>query len=368
MDKCYNCDQPKLPKLRYEKMPNSNAYEINEYTLEYCDHCFVQVFSQKVFQQLTSGKSHTKILVTTSLQSIAASLLLCSFLFAFFVINGMHFSGWMYGSIISVLLGLYLLFFQIFYQKKTHYKAITEVNNNLQEINNRNNNIVDEVIKKREDLLKKKKEEQYQEEMRRNENERREREKQVRKERERKERERKEHEWNQKVQERLCGIEEIDNMDGFQFEQRLKYLFQDLGYQVEITPKSGDQGVDLVLRKDNKVIAVQAKRYGNTNKVGNSAIQEVHTGKTFYDCSEAWVVTTSYFTESSKALAKKVCVRLINRNDLIGLLISQQELHGRILVCQNCGAKNNVDYQHIQRAICGNCKHSLKSSVFYEGH
>lgn len=114
---------------------------------------------------------------------------------------------------------------------------------------------------------------------------------------------------------RESGIEDIDKMDGFQFERYLSELFHRHGYKVKVTPKSSDFGVDLLLKKDKGKIAVQAKRY--KNKVGIKAVQEVKAGMDFYEADKAWVVTNSYFTSSAKNLAKKTNVRLIDRNELM---------------------------------------------------
>ncbi len=69
------------------------------------------------------------------------------------------------------------------------------------------------------------------------------------------------------------GIHDIDKMDGIQFEHYLKLLFSTQGYKVEVTRAAGDYGADLILRKDNKKIVVQAKRYAKN--VGISAIQDL---------------------------------------------------------------------------------------------
>lgn len=56
------------------------------------------------------------------------------------------------------------------------------------------------------------------------------------------------------------GIYEIDSMQGKEFEEFLKLLFDDLGYKARVTKASGDYGADLVLNKDGKTIVVQAKK------------------------------------------------------------------------------------------------------------
>ncbi len=114
------------------------------------------------------------------------------------------------------------------------------------------------------------------------------------------------------------GIREIDRMSGHDFERFLERLFGDLGYKSKKTKGSGDYGVDLLLERDGRLIAVQAKRY--KSKVNLKAVQEVVSGKAHYNADEAWVVTNSYFAPSAYKLAKSNKVVLINRNDLISLI------------------------------------------------
>ncbi|MDM5326832.1 restriction endonuclease [Neobacillus sp. CF12] len=119
---------------------------------------------------------------------------------------------------------------------------------------------------------------------------------------------------------RINNMKNIDLMSGEEFERYLKKVFENQGFRVNLTPHSGDQGVDLILYKDNRKIAIQAKRNNQNSRVGNSAIQEVNTGKIFYDCNESWVITTSHFTNQAITLANKVEVRLIDRNLLMRII------------------------------------------------
>lgn len=111
------------------------------------------------------------------------------------------------------------------------------------------------------------------------------------------------------------GIREIDQMDGFQFEVYLEALFKKLGYRPLVTAASHDYGADLILKGRNKIV-IQAKRYGMKNRVGLSAIQEIHAAKTYYKAQEAWVVTNSIYTKNAKHLAKACGVKLLDRVEL----------------------------------------------------
>ncbi|MGE6348839.1 restriction endonuclease [Bacillus mycoides] len=111
----------------------------------------------------------------------------------------------------------------------------------------------------------------------------------------------------------------IDKMDGFQFEVYLKALFRELGCRPEVTKRSCDYGVDVVLKGRNRIV-IQAKRYGIKNRVGIRAVQEVYAGKAYYKADEAWIVTNSVFTKQAKELAKACQVKLIDRLELQSLI------------------------------------------------
>ncbi|PGA61626.1 restriction endonuclease [Bacillus pseudomycoides] len=115
------------------------------------------------------------------------------------------------------------------------------------------------------------------------------------------------------------GIRYIDKMDGFQFEVYLKALFRELGYRPEVTKRSCDYGVDVILKGRNRIV-IQAKRYGIKNRVGIRAVQEVYAGKAYYKAEEAWIVTNSVFTKQAEELAKACQVKLIDRFELQNLI------------------------------------------------
>ena len=117
-------------------------------------------------------------------------------------------------------------------------------------------------------------------------------------------------------------IELIDIMSGYQFEIYLADFLQSKGYMVELTSTSEDHGVDFIVETEGRKIAVQCKRYQPSKKVGNQAIQGVVAGKSFYGCSEAWVITTSFYKSDAMQVANELDVRLIDRSNLIKFLMA----------------------------------------------
>lgn len=113
-------------------------------------------------------------------------------------------------------------------------------------------------------------------------------------------------------------INDVDKMNGYEFEIFIGQIYEKMGYSVDLTPKSGDQGADLIITKFGERIAVQTKNY--TENVSNKAIQEVVASKEFYKCTSCSVVTNSYFTKSAIELGDVNGVKLVDREELKALI------------------------------------------------
>lgn len=108
------------------------------------------------------------------------------------------------------------------------------------------------------------------------------------------------------------NINDIDMMNGNEFEHFICELFTKMGYKAVVTKQSGDQGLDVIAKRDSITIGIQAKCYSGT--VGNSAIQEAVAGKSYYKCDKVIVITNNYFTTSAIELANANEVVLWNRD------------------------------------------------------
>lgn len=104
----------------------------------------------------------------------------------------------------------------------------------------------------------------------------------------------------------------IDLMEGHDFEYWSAGLLRKIGFtNVEVTPGSGDQGVDILAQKEGVKYAIQCKRY--SSDLGNKPVQEVHAGKSMYNCHVGAVITNQHFTPGAKELAKATGVLLWDR-------------------------------------------------------
>lgn len=109
-------------------------------------------------------------------------------------------------------------------------------------------------------------------------------------------------------------IVDIDLMSGAQFEEFLCEYFNGQGYQCSTTKASGDQGIDLIAKKGELTIAIQAKCYSGT--VGNHAVMEAVAGMKYYSANRCMVITNSTFSKSASELAKANGVILWDRQVL----------------------------------------------------
>ncbi|MCA1319775.1 restriction endonuclease [Bacillus tianshenii] len=111
---------------------------------------------------------------------------------------------------------------------------------------------------------------------------------------------------------------EVDKLGGLEFEHFLAPIFEKHGYRAEVTQGSGDNGADLVLYKKHRKYVVQAKCY--SSNIGVSAVQQIVAAVPVYEAHGAMVVTNQYFTKAAQNLAAFNGVRLINRDELAGMV------------------------------------------------
>ena len=116
-------------------------------------------------------------------------------------------------------------------------------------------------------------------------------------------------------------IMDVDMMEGIEFEHFCAKLLESNGFSdVLVTEASGDQGVDIIAKKENIKYAFQCKNYSNA--IGNKCVQEVYAGKTFYNCYVGVVITNSIFTTGAISLAEATGILLWDREILKQLLVA----------------------------------------------
>ena len=87
---------------------------------------------------------------------------------------------------------------------------------------------------------------------------------------------------------------------------------------IETTPRTGDNGADLLVFANGYTIAIQAKFY--TSNVGNSAVQEIFSAKSLYKADFAVVVTNSNYTKPAQDAASELQVVLATDNNIVDVV------------------------------------------------
>ena len=112
----------------------------------------------------------------------------------------------------------------------------------------------------------------------------------------------------------------VDNMEGHEFEHWCAALLLKIGFDsADVTRASGDDGVDIIATKENIRYAIQCKRY--SSDLGNTPVQEVHAGKSVYNCHVAAVMTNRHFTPGGKKTAEATGTLLWDRDWIANKLL-----------------------------------------------
>ena len=95
---------------------------------------------------------------------------------------------------------------------------------------------------------------------------------------------------------------------GLAFEHECATEMKKQGYVVEMTPGTGDYGVDFFAVIEGERVAFQCKKLKAESMIG--AVQEVYAGGRYYDCCKFVVVSPSGFTYPAEIMAAKLGVQL----------------------------------------------------------
>lgn len=104
-------------------------------------------------------------------------------------------------------------------------------------------------------------------------------------------------------------------LDGWTFEKEVARVFERLGYAARPTRGSNDGGIDIYLYKNGKTIVVQCKNH--KKQIGPSTIRDIHGVKISTRAHEAFVVSSSGFSENAKKYARNNGIELFDIERII---------------------------------------------------
>ncbi len=129
------------------------------------------------------------------------------------------------------------------------------------------------------------------------------------------------------VLEHLKDLEKKDRESGFdintlpdnghEFEHWVAENLNKFGWDAKVTAATGDQGIDVIAKKNSKTIGLQCKLLKSS--VGNKAVQEAFTGKTFYQADAVGVMSNAPYTPSAQKIATDTGVKLLSHHDIPNL-------------------------------------------------
>lgn len=101
------------------------------------------------------------------------------------------------------------------------------------------------------------------------------------------------------------NFSDIYYLNPYRFEELVGDIFKNIGYEIELTKKSKDGGVDLFILKGSseKIGIVQCKRYRKEKKVGIEVVDRLIGTALCFDTKQAYIVTTSMYTRCAKERA-----------------------------------------------------------------
>jgi hypothetical protein len=116
-------------------------------------------------------------------------------------------------------------------------------------------------------------------------------------------------------------IEEIDELTGKEFEKFLAEYFKLKKYDTSLTDDNGDRGIDVLVKKDNKLIGIQAKRWKTSTPINEDAINKILAGKNYHHPDEIWLITTTTdITRQARNTAENNNILIRTRNLVIDIL------------------------------------------------
>jgi len=141
-------------------------------------------------------------------------------------------------------------------------------------------------------------------------------------------------------------------MDPEEFERWVAQWFTERGYQTSLTASSGDQGIDVLAKRDNRTIAIQAKAYSSGNPVGSPEVQRVSGLLARSDIDEVVLFTTSSLTKQARQVAQNRDIHVLNvelrltvsdlnyigPNSQAFLTSSKNDTQQSTYECPHCGA------------------------------
>jgi len=131
-------------------------------------------------------------------------------------------------------------------------------------------------------------------------------------------------EEEEKYFQKLKKLDQLQNLSGSEFESLVAKIFRKMGYKVMITPKTGDEGIDIdTIDPQGEKVVIQCKRWQGT--VSSKVVREFYGSLMHAKAEKGFLVTTGTFSTAAIAFAKGKPISLIDGKDFIDTMATLEE-------------------------------------------
>lgn len=106
----------------------------------------------------------------------------------------------------------------------------------------------------------------------------------------------------------------IQRVTPAEFERFCGWVFEQQGYQVQLTGQTGDGGIDMRLKRDGGLEVAQCKKYSGS--IGSGAVRDFYGAMVGAGADAGHFLTTSRFTQDAAKFAKGKALTLWDRSEL----------------------------------------------------
>jgi hypothetical protein len=105
------------------------------------------------------------------------------------------------------------------------------------------------------------------------------------------------------------------SLKGIKLEKVIAELYKKMGYSVQMTKASGDEGIDLILSKKDETIVVQCK--GHEKPIGVGVARDIYGSMMHFGANKAILVCPAGFTKGVVQFMTNKPIQLISADDLV---------------------------------------------------
>jgi hypothetical protein len=107
------------------------------------------------------------------------------------------------------------------------------------------------------------------------------------------------------------------HLDPLVFEELIGNVLKIIGFDIDLTPRVGDHGIDIMLKNPSgSIFIVQCKRYQIQQQITPKELREFLGSIVFSKANGGFFITTSSYTEQCREFCKEQSIYLIDGNIL----------------------------------------------------